>query len=430
MHIEGYNSLCGLLLPIFWQLGLSQATNDWQRYVRAPSNRIIYPEQVLSGWTTGDVTNPNGLLQGGSSLPSWPAGTTANASSYTGPNTGDGVSRTYDPQNAVDGNAITFWNDATIAEYPDILTINTPLLLNISGITVLSNADGVPVDFTVEVLQNGIWSTAATVAGNNATQILVPFQEEMVDVSGVQITVTQDQDLPSEGEYTRINEVYPGLVQSGPTILARAQPNPPSWPAGTAANASSYTGPNTGDGVSRTYDPSNAIDGNITTFWNDATIAEYPDILTITTPSLLNLSGITVLSNTDGVPISFTVQILQNEIWSTVATVTGNSATQILVPFQEEMIDVSGVQITVTQDQALSQGEYTRINEVYPGLVADTGVPSIVLDFGTNIVGYLQISFGGASNNMPGIRLAFSETLTFLTDISDFSRSDNVCSIL
>jgi hypothetical protein len=125
---------------------------------------------------TGDVTNPNGLLGGDSSLPSWPAGTTANASSYTGPNTGEGVSRTYNPQNAVNGNVIIFWNDATVAEYLDILTINTSSLLDLSGITVLSNADGVPVDFTVIVLRDRTWSTAATVTGNNATQILVPFK--------------------------------------------------------------------------------------------------------------------------------------------------------------------------------------------------------------------------------------------------------------
>lgn len=231
--------------------------------------------------------------------------------------------------------------------------------------------------------------------------------------------------------YTTGNVTNPeGLLQGSSTVLTRPEPaTPPSWPAGTVANASSYTDPNVGDGQERTYYPSNAIDGNVTTFWNDATIAEYPDVLTITTPSLLNLSGITVLSNTDGVPVDFTVEVLQDSVWSLAATITGNSDTQILVPFTEDAINVSGVQITVTQDQALSQGEYTRINEVYPGLVSDPGVPTIVLDFGIDVVGFLQISFRGASDNSPGIRLAFSETLTYLTDLSDFTRSDNVCFI-
>lgn len=56
-------------------------------------------------------------------------------------------------------------------------------------------------------------------------------------------------------------------------------------------------------------------------------------------------------------------------------------------------------------------------------------VPTIVVDFGQNVVGFLSISFGGSYNatpGQPGIRLAFSETLEYLTNTSDFSRSDNV----
>ncbi|TVY16699.1 hypothetical protein LARI1_G003901 [Lachnellula arida] len=55
-------------------------------------------------------------------------------------------------------------------------------------------------------------------------------------------------------------------------------------------------------------------------------------------------------------------------------------------------------------------------------------VPTIVVDFGQNIAGFLSIQFGGAYNSTPGIpsiRLAFSETLEYLTNVSDFSRSDN-----
>jgi hypothetical protein len=53
-------------------------------------------------------------------------------------------------------------------------------------------------------------------------------------------------------------------------------------------------------------------------------------------------------------------------------------------------------------------------------------VPSITVDFGLNVAGYLSIKFAGASKQSPGIRLAFSETLQYLTNVSDFSRSDNV----
>jgi hypothetical protein len=55
--------------------------------------------------------------------------------------------------------------------------------------------------------------------------------------------------------------------------------------------------------------------------------------------------------------------------------------------------------------------------------------PTIVVDFGQNIAGYLSVSFGVSYNSTPGrpgIRLAFSETLEYLTDFSDFSRGYNV----
>ncbi|KAK1597204.1 glycoside hydrolase family 78 protein [Colletotrichum navitas] len=70
-------------------------------------------------------------------------------------------------------------------------------------------------------------------------------------------------------------------------------------------------------------------------------------------------------------------------------------------------------------------------------------IPSVTVDFGQNTVGILSISFAGSSTSAlpsedkddeidrdtnderPGIRLAFSETLRFLSNVSDFSRSYN-----
>lgn len=70
-------------------------------------------------------------------------------------------------------------------------------------------------------------------------------------------------------------------------------------------------------------------------------------------------------------------------------------------------------------------------------------MPSIVLDFGQNYVGILSINFaratvfngsdvgvvaqasGQPSGALPGIALAFSESLEYLTNRSDFTRSDN-----
>jgi hypothetical protein len=55
-------------------------------------------------------------------------------------------------------------------------------------------------------------------------------------------------------------------------------------------------------------------------------------------------------------------------------------------------------------------------------------VPTIVLDFGQNTVGLLSIAFAGASTlaqGYPGVTVIFSETLEYLTNRSDFTRSDN-----
>src|SRR4051794_15497407 len=87
------------------------AAPGWQKYVVAPSSRDVRPVKVLS--TSGDVTNPAGLLGRGVATftrqapppkPAWPGGTTAAASSFHAPNNGgNGRPRTYEPGNAVDG---------------------------------------------------------------------------------------------------------------------------------------------------------------------------------------------------------------------------------------------------------------------------------------------------------------------------------------
>lgn len=95
--------------------------------------------------------------------------------------------------------------------------------------------------------------------------------------------------------------------------------------------------------------------------------------------------------------------------------------------------------------------DYSTGNITNPGGLAGDGVttltrkiddevmPSIVLDFGQNYVGILSIDFAGSevfdgsgaapnqtSDALPGITLAFSESLEYLTNRSDFTRSDNL----
>lgn len=85
----------------------------------------------------------------------------------------------------------------------------------------------------------------------------------------------------------------------------------------------------------------------------------------------------------------------------------------------------------VTNPEGLLTGQSSTIlTRNDPASINTTDViPTIVVDFGQNVVGFVSIQFGGASNStagFPGIRLAFSETLEFLTNVSDFSRSYNV----
>lgn len=228
--------------------------------------------------------------------------------------------------------------------------------------------------------------------------------------------------------YTLGNVTNPNglLAAGGPvTTFQRNKPvSPPLWPKGTTVNASSVHGSNTNNGVPRTYAASNAIDGDLTTFWNDDTIRVYPDVLTIISPSAISLPGITIVSISDGVPVDVEVEVLINGKWSLVGNITGNAEVQFSVPFNR--VTTTGVRITVTLDEDTAAGEFTRIAEVYPELITPPIIPTVVVDFGQNVVGTLSINFAGASANAPGIRLAFSETLEYLTDVSDFTRSDNV----
>lgn len=66
---------------------------------------------------------------------------------------------------------------------------------------------------------------------------------------------------------------------------------------------------------------------------------------------------------------------------------------------------------------------------------AATIAPTLVIDFGQNVVGLPVIDFAGATNassagggggdGLPGLRLTFSESLEFLGNRSDFTRSDH-----
>jgi alpha-L-rhamnosidase len=138
-----------------------------------------------------------------------------------------------------------------------------------------------------------------------------------------------------------------------------------AWPAGTTATASSYAASNTVNGVVRTYVPGNAIDGDLSTFWNDNTPGAYPDTLTITSPSAVTLSGVDFASFPDGVPIDFTVSTWNGSQWVQQAQVTGNDQVDRWIPFAAP-VATTQVLLTVTQDTPAYDGEYTRVAELDP----------------------------------------------------------------
>lgn len=62
----------------------------------------------------------------------------------------------------------------------------------------------------------------------------------------------------------------------------------------------------------------------------------------------------------------------------------------------------------------------------------DDELPTVIVDFGQNVVGVLSLEFSGSQNlsvGLPGLRLAFSETMEYLTNRSDFTRSDNASGV-
>lgn len=134
-----------------------------------------------------------------------------------------------------------------------------------------------------------------------------------------------------------------------------------SWPSGTTATASSEHAPNEVNGMTRTYFAANALDGDPATFWNDDTADAYPDSLTISSPTTVELRGVGLASNPDGVPTDFAVQTWDGTQWLTRATITGNTAVSRWIPFTAP-VSTTKVRVAVTGAQA----SFSRIAEVTP----------------------------------------------------------------
>jgi hypothetical protein len=137
-----------------------------------------------------------------------------------------------------------------------------------------------------------------------------------------------------------------------------------NWPSGTTATASSFHAPNVYNGQTRTYDPGNAIDANLATFWNDDTGGAFPDTLTVTAPSAVALTGVGFASLVDGVPTDFSVQTGDGDAWTTRAQVTGNTGLYRWIPFPTT-VSATQVRVVVTGSQT-QNGNFSRVAELTP----------------------------------------------------------------
>lgn len=206
-----------------------------------------------------------------------------------------------------------------------------------------------------------------------------------------------------------------GAIGQGTVTLRRKPPLPkPSWPQGTRAETDSGSS-------SAPQSPAAVIDGSLTTYWQGPPAGETA-AMTIRMPSVRSLVGVT-LQATPGHAVSrFQVDVWRNGRWQAAAVVAGNRDLQRAVAFQQPAF-TDRIRISVMSEAG--SHATARIAAIWPGVIHDDPPPAIVLDFGKIVAGRLHLVFAGASENHPGVRVAFSATRQYLGERSDFTRSDN-----
>jgi F5/8 type C domain len=200
-------------LPSGWTSAPAEFTVDPRG---GPASTVVdltvqAPADGEGGQLTVPITATAGAVSAGTTATllhfgAWPSGTTAAASSFHAPNVYNGETRTYGPDNAIDGNLATFWNDDTPGAFPDTLTISAPSPVHLSGVGFASIVDGVPTDFSVQTFDGSQWTTRATVTGNSDLYRWIPFAQP-VDTTQVRVVVTGSQ--AQNGNFTRIVELTP-----------------------------------------------------------------------------------------------------------------------------------------------------------------------------------------------------------------------------
>ena len=152
-------------------------------------------------------------------------GTYAKASSTHADATNGVVWVNFNPDNSVDRNETTKWNDNTNGVFPDSLLIIPSESLNLSGIILVSAQDGWITDFGVRVSDDSSMR-------NNMIDVLIIANK--TGLSDIRTTFDFPETMPcallqidvfavSTDDYSRIHEVYPiHAVSSSSTTTSSA----------------------------------------------------------------------------------------------------------------------------------------------------------------------------------------------------------------
>lgn len=114
----------------------------------------------------------------------------------------------------------THEGDASIVPYPDIFYLNIGSTVNLDGLILLSQNDGWPLNYTVEISLNGAsWALAATVQLSNVVLRFIRFDNGPLNVKQLRINVTA-----AIGGFTRIAELSPIYAAAASSKTANADP--------------------------------------------------------------------------------------------------------------------------------------------------------------------------------------------------------------
>lgn len=171
----------------------------------------------------------------------WPKGTVARGSTESAPESKDSF--------AIDGNANTYWQDATEGSFPDTLTISLGTCEGdsmLTGISVLSSLSGWITDYKVYVETIGQWqlqvAEVANIKGNLSSARFnppVPCKE----ISTFQIEV-ESSSGSSGNKYSRIAGIAPKFGDgegSNSSVTAASATASTSVPSQTEASSNVVT---------------------------------------------------------------------------------------------------------------------------------------------------------------------------------------------